>query len=59
MEKKMILPSFVARSGNAVLWSWEDYHYSIDIGDMADAITMYNTSFEEAYACLLNVGGLS
>ncbi len=53
------MPTFIARSGEAVLWSWGNYRYTIDIGSQKDVIVMNDTDFDDAYARLLEVGAQS
>lgn len=44
----MSIPTFIMRIGNAVLWSYGNYRYSIDANGIRDLIVMENTDYESA-----------
>lgn len=44
--------TFIARSGAAVLWSWGNYRYTIDVGDRKNAVVMEEADLEDALARL-------
>ena len=49
------MPTFIARSGSAVLWSWGNYRYTIDVGSSKDVVVMNDTDFEDALSALARV----
>ena len=46
------MPTFIARSGSIVLWSWGNYRYTIDVGSSKNVVVMNDTDFEDALSAL-------
>lgn len=44
-------PVFIARKGSVVLWSWGNYHYSIDINNQ-EIMTMEDMELDDALKIL-------
>jgi hypothetical protein len=47
-ELIMYFPTFIARKGPAVLWSWGNYRFTIDVDGVKNKIVMNDTDFEDA-----------
>ena len=43
----MNFPTFIARKGSAVLWSWGNYRYTIDVAGV-NKMVMNDTDLEDA-----------
>jgi len=44
----MSIPTFIMRIGNAVLWPYGNYRYTISINGVRNLIIMENTDYESA-----------
>ncbi len=44
----MNTPTFITRSGPAVLWSWGNYRYTVDVAGVSNKMVLTNTDYEDA-----------